>query len=216
MDSNKKILKFYLLTNTLKEKIRSGVSIWHIDKERLESVAEHVYGVCMLAIAIDSEYNFNIDINKVIIMLAIHELEECYIGDLTPFDEVSLAQKKLLGEEAVATILEGLIKKEKYLSLTYEYNDKQTKEAKFAHYCDKLEMMLQMKLYEDKGCSNLYKEENKQLLQKDWIQKLINNGALTVADLFFDYHMSNFEGNEIFENIAKLAQKNNLETIIKD
>ena len=46
MESEKIInaLKFYLLATELKDKIRSGWKIWGIDKERIESVAEHVYG----------------------------------------------------------------------------------------------------------------------------------------------------------------------------
>lgn len=39
----------------------------------------------MLAIAMKSEYNYDIDFLKVLFMLAIHELEEIYIGDLTQF-----------------------------------------------------------------------------------------------------------------------------------
>ena len=39
----------------------------------------------MLAIAMKSEYQYDIDIEKVILMLAVHELEEIVIGDLTLF-----------------------------------------------------------------------------------------------------------------------------------
>ncbi len=55
MDNSRKIgnaMRFYLLTATLKDKIRSGWDDkhWNISKERRESIAEHVYGVCNLAI----------------------------------------------------------------------------------------------------------------------------------------------------------------------
>ncbi len=203
-----KVLNFYLFTNVLKERIRSGVKVWHINKKRLESVAEHVYGVCMLAIAIDSEYDFNINIEKVIMLLVTHELEECYLGDLTPFDNISKDEKQLKGEEAVRIVLDGLIKKEDYLKLTKEYDAKITLEAKFANYCDKLEMMLQMKIYEDFGYSNLYDEKNANLVLQPWIKKLINGGSKTIADLFFDYHINAFEGDKTFEEIAKYAQEN--------
>ena len=49
------IIHFYILASTLKDKIRRGWKIWHIERERVESIAEHIYGTCMLAIAIDSE-----------------------------------------------------------------------------------------------------------------------------------------------------------------
>lgn len=213
MEKINKVLDFYLLTNTLKDKIRSGVELWHISKNRLESVAEHVYGVSMLAIALDSEYDFNIDIRKAVLMLTIHELEECYIGDLTPFDNITREEKIKKGELAVSQILEGLLKKDEYLELTKEYNAKKTNEAIFASNCDKLEMLLQMKIYEESGYSNLYKKENASLIETEWVRKLINNGASTISDLFFDYHIKSFEDNEIFKNIASYSKNNQITKI---
>ena len=45
-------------------KDRTGWKTWNVKRDRLESVAEHVYGVQMLAIAMKSEYSYDIDINK--------------------------------------------------------------------------------------------------------------------------------------------------------
>jgi len=39
-----------------------------------------------------------------------------------------------------------------------------TNESKFDNYCDKLEMMIQMKIYEEGGYSNLYSSKNKYLV----------------------------------------------------
>lgn len=210
MENLNNVLNFYLLTNTLKDKIRSGVKLWHISKDRLESVAEHIYGVSMLAIVLDSEYQFDIDIKKAILMITIHELEECYIGDLTPFDNITREEKIKKGEMAVSQILDGLVKKEEYLSLTKEYNAKKTKESIFANNCDKLEMLLQMKIYEESGYSNLYSKENTPLLEKDWVKELIQNGASTISDLFFDYHINSFENDNIFLSIANYVKQNQI------
>ena len=56
------VMRFYLLATKLKYKIRSGWdnSHWNIDSDRLESVAEHVYGCCILALGINSEYRLGI------------------------------------------------------------------------------------------------------------------------------------------------------------
>lgn len=55
----------------------------------------------MLAIAIQSEYKYDVDIMKVIFMLAIHELEEITIGDLTQF-QITKEDKVIMGHQAVA------------------------------------------------------------------------------------------------------------------
>lgn len=62
----------------------------------------------MLAIAMKSEYNYDVDIEKVIYMLAIHELGETIIGDLTQF-QITKEEKEKIEHEAVHSILNGLI-----------------------------------------------------------------------------------------------------------
>ena len=50
------------------------------------------------------------------------------------------------------------MKKDEYYLLTLEFNGKETNDSKFASYIDKLEMILQMKLYEEQGFSNMYSD----------------------------------------------------------
>ena len=94
MSKEENVVKYYVMCNKLKDVIRTGWKDWHVKRDRLESVAEHVYGVQMLAIAMASEYKYDIDILKVICMLAVHELEEVVIGDLTMF-QISKEDKEL-------------------------------------------------------------------------------------------------------------------------
>ena len=48
---NQNIIRFYIQTQKLKTKLRSGYVDIGITKDRLESIAEHVYGCLMLAIS---------------------------------------------------------------------------------------------------------------------------------------------------------------------
>ena len=74
MEKEEKVINYYVLCNKLKNVIRTGWKDWSVQRERLESIAEHIFGVQMLAIAMKSEYNYDVDISKVILMIAIHEL----------------------------------------------------------------------------------------------------------------------------------------------
>jgi putative hydrolase of HD superfamily len=74
MKKEKNVINYYVLCNKLKNVIRTGWKDWNVQRERLESVAEHIFGVQMLAISMKSEYNYDVDILKVIMMIAIHEL----------------------------------------------------------------------------------------------------------------------------------------------
>ena len=122
-------MRFYLLATQLKYKIRSGwdETHWNVSKERVESIAEHVYGTCILALSIDSEFETNLDINKVVKMLVIHELGEVVIGDITPFDNITPEEKMEKEHEAIKEVLGDLIKKDEFYSLLLEFDDKKTK-----------------------------------------------------------------------------------------
>ena len=54
MCKEQKVLNYYVLCNKLKNVIRTGWKVWNVKRERLESVAEHIFGVQMLAIAMRS------------------------------------------------------------------------------------------------------------------------------------------------------------------
>ena len=95
MKKEENVINYYMLCNKLKNTIRKGWINWNIKAERVESVAEHIYGTLMLALAMKSEFEYDLDINKVLYMLAIHELGEIIIGDLTPF-EITTKDKEVI------------------------------------------------------------------------------------------------------------------------
>ena len=127
------VINFYVLCNKLKNIIRTGWKDWKVNKDRLESVAEHIYGTQMLALAMYSEYQYDIDIMKVIVMLAVHELEEIKIGDLTYF-QITREEKKKLGQQAVEDILSSLMIKGELVSLIDEFDKRETKCKFYLHW----------------------------------------------------------------------------------
>ena len=205
----KKLLEFYLLATELKDKIRQGWKIWNINRERIESVAEHIYGTCILAISIDSEFKLDIDLYKVIIMLVLHEIEEVKIGDLTPFDKVTKEEKRKLGKQAVEEVLNTLNKKVQYIELIDEFENMKTKESIFAKMCDKLEADIQCKLYCEENCIDINKKQNEHLLKDERIQKLLKSGEKTVSDLYIENDRHIYT-EKVFENIADYVKKNKL------
>ena len=211
MENNKiqNLLKFYLLATELKDKIRSGWKVWNIDRERVESVAEHIYGTCVLAIAIDSEFKLDIDLHKVIIMIVLHEIEEIKIGDLTPFDKVTKEEKRKIGKKTVEEVLNYLNKKIEYIELIEEFEEMKTKESIFAKMCDKLEADIQCKIYCEENCIDINNKENAHLLKDLRVQKLLNNGEKTLADLFIENDRPIYT-EKVFENIADYIKKNNI------
>lgn len=176
MSKEGNVIKYYVLCNQLKNVIRTGWKDWHVKKERLESVAEHIFGVQMLAIAMKSEYQYDVNIMKVIFMLAIHELGETIIGDLTQF-EISKEEKGKIEHAAVHKILGSLLDGNLIEELFLEFDSHQTKESLFAYQCDKLECDLQSKLYDEEGCVDLNKQDDNKTMEDKRVKALLNEGA---------------------------------------
>ena len=209
MESEQNVVEFYVLCNKLKNVIRSGWKLWNVERERVESVAEHVYGAQMLAIAMWSEFKYDIDLKKVLFMLAVHELEEIVIGDLTPF-EINRETKQLRGHSAVEKILENLTTKQEIQNLIFEFDNRKTKEAVFAYQCDKLEADLQCKLYDEENCVNLMAQENNIALEEANVKKLLKeeNNSWSRMWLRFGQQFSFYDDN--FLKVSKYAMNNKI------
>jgi putative hydrolase of HD superfamily len=152
MKKEKIVTALFYLTNKLKDKVqRNG---WHqkeIKRNRVESVADHIFGCQMLAYAMYSEFDYDIDIDKVILMLAVHEIGETIIGDITP-DDMPSKMKNEIERNAVIRLCELIPNGDFIKELFLEFEEKKTKEAQFAFQVDKAECDLQAKLYIQEGC----------------------------------------------------------------
>ena len=86
---------------------------------------------------------------KILKMSILHDWAESKIGDFMP-DEITTEKKTELEEYAMTEILDNLPEKIKnnYYNIWNDYIDNSSKEAKFVHELDKLEMALQGKIYE--------------------------------------------------------------------
>ena len=208
MEKAENVIKYYTLCNKLKDIIRTGWKDWNVKRERVESIAEHIFGVQMLAIAIYSEYKYDIDIFKVIFMLAIHELEEIYIGDLTQF-QISKEEKEKLGHEAVEKILVNLINKEQIKKLIYEFDERKTKEALFAYQCDKLECDLQCKLYDEENCVDLTVQQGNKTLSDAKVQELLKNNC-SWSEMWLKFGQERYPYDKNFTAISNYAINNKI------
>ncbi len=206
-------LRFYLLCNTLKDLIRTGWKIWNVKRERIESVAEHIYGVQMLALAIYKEFEYDLDIEKILYMIAIHELEEIEIGDLI-WNDITATEKLEKGKKAVHSILSGLLHSEDVEELLNEYNERKTKEALFAHHCDKLECDIQAKLYDEEKCVDLNCQPGNKLLNNNIVkEKLDKENSWSNAWIEFDRH--HYLDDQNFIDIIDYLKENGISNIKK-
>lgn len=195
MEKARRVLDYYLVCCKLKDTIRTGWKKWGVKRERLESVAEHIYATQMLALAIYSEYHYDIDIMKVIFMLAIHELGETQIGNFTPFD-ITRAEKEKIEREAVRKVLAGLEMGDEFYEYFLEFDEKKTPEAIFAYQCDKLEAELTCRRYDLEKCVDLSDLPKNEVTGNSDVRNLLQKtGSWSEAFAVFDRKLVDFDKN---------------------
>lgn len=160
----------------------------------------------MLAIAMWSEYNYDIDLKKVLSMLTIHELEETIIGDLTQF-QIDKKTKEELGHKAIKQILDRLVKGENIESLILEFDERETPEAKFAYLCDKLECDIQCKLYDEENCVDIHNQDNNPTAQNKLVKNLLNSG-MSWGEMWISFGQHKYPYDENFLAVSEYAKTN--------
>lgn len=135
-------LEVYLEALKLKALSRSG---WvRAGVPQPESVAAHSWGVAWLGL------NFcppQLDRQRVLELALLHDLAECRVGDLTPYDPVTPAAKERAEAEALGRLAAPLAKGNEWRERLEEYQAAQTAEARLVQALDKLDMALQALAY---------------------------------------------------------------------
>ena len=211
MAKEENVINYYVICNKLKNIIRTGWKDWNVKKERLESVAEHIFGTQMLAIAMKSEYQYDVDIMKVIFMLAIHELGETIIGDLTQF-QISKEEKIKIEHDAVKEILSNLLEEKQIEELFLEFDSHKTKEAIFAYQCDKLECDLQSKLYDEEGCVDLNHQEGNKTMDNKLVKQLLQEKN-SWSEMWLKFGQSIYPYDDNFIAVSNYALNNNIKKL---
>lgn len=162
----------------------------------------------MLALAIYFQFSYKLDINKVIYMLAIHELEEIEIGDLA-FFETTREEKLINGKKATDYILKDFLGKDEISELLDEYNERKTDEAIFAYHCDKLECDIQMKLYDQEECFDLNDQPNNPIINDPNVKKVLNSEK-NISNAWIEFDRSKYEGDKNFIAIIDYLKKHEI------
>ena len=212
-EKNYEVFKFYYSNRVLKNKVRSGwdKNHWNVSSNRIERISEHVVGTIALACALYSEFKFKIDIDKVISTLCIHEIGEINIGDITPFDGITPEQKQEIEHKAMEKVIGNLQDRDNMLESLLEFDEKSTKEAKFAYRCDKLEADIQAKVYQDMGYQHsLDDQQNNVVFKSSKINEIIQNGAQTAFDVWYEWDKNIYNNAEEFKKVLKYVKENKL------
>ena len=203
----KNAIDFYMLYNKLNEIIRTGWISWNVKRDRVESIAEHVYGAQMLALGMYFAYEDykNIDIKKVILMLALHETEETIIGDISAL-KMSDKERNKIGHVVVEQVDEKFCANGEIKDLNFEFDEGKTLEAKYARSCDKLQWDLQSIIYDREGCVNINTKADKDpiVINNQLVKKMLEAGK-SFSEICLLYSQERYAYDENFMNVSNYA-----------
>jgi putative hydrolase of HD superfamily len=155
LDGLPSLVQAYVQWAQLKQLYRQGWLRHGVSPDQCESVAEHSFAVALLTLTVMDDCFPELDHETALIMALLHDVGEVYVGDLTPADGVSAAEKHRREREAVVRVLGGLEGAQAYIDLWDAYVRGDTPEARLVREVDRLEMGLQAYLYEQQGPADL-------------------------------------------------------------
>ncbi len=154
MKNIEKILQFIIEVEQLKNVYRKTMPV---GLDRFENSAEHSWHVCLLALLLKDFSNEDVDIDRVIRMLLIHDLGEIEAGDkIIYFSETP--EQKSTEEEAVKQLFQNLSEHDadEYVELWREFETGKSADSKYAKAIDRIPPVLH-NLY---GAGNSWRENN--------------------------------------------------------
>lgn len=119
------------------------------DQTRFENDAEHSWSVCLMSLLFREYANFPVNVERVVLMLLIHDIVEVDAGDtfLYAGDRDSAHDREEKGARRIFGLLEADQAAEFY-DAWVEFEERKTNEAKFAAVFDRFEPILQNYLNE--------------------------------------------------------------------
>ena len=142
----------------LKRLFRQGWLKRGVSETDCESVADHSFGVALLALlAPVPDGTAAFDRGRAVLLAVAHELGEVYAGDITPVDGVSREEKSRLERESLEKVIGGLdTASAGFLrGLWEEFEEEATPEARFVRQLDRLEMGVQAAVYKAEGYARM-------------------------------------------------------------
>lgn len=130
---------------------RSGWLQSGVIPEGVESIASHSYGMSILILYLRTELVANgVNVERALNMALIHDIAESIVGDLTPHDNVSEADKFEAEAKAFKQIVRGVTEGKYFQDLWEDFESIKSLEAQVVKRIDKLDMLIQAYLYEKK------------------------------------------------------------------
>lgn len=184
----KKEVELYMIFDILADTVRTGPQLWHVDRERLEDVQNHIVNLIFIARILRRHLPDILDYNLVYDYILVHDLPEAITGDITHFEGVPEEEIKKVTSIAIDYLADKFRDVIDFRTLIGAYEERKDLEAKFVHIIDKVHSSIAFIKYQSE--KNIDVNNQKiipELRNLPFVDERIKKGY-DVADVFFEYH----------------------------
>ncbi len=177
MEEIKQTLNFIVEIEKLKNVLRQTRPV---GLDRYENSAEHSWHVCLSALMLKDYANDNVDINRVIKMLLIHDLGEIDAGDTIIYagETQAIKDEEKAGIKRLLDFLpEG--KSDEYMALWLEFEAGESADSKYAKAIDRVPPLL----HNLHGDGHSWKKHNISKEQVFSVNKRIEKGSVQLWEV---------------------------------
>lgn len=182
-------VKLFMIFDILGDTERTGPLLWHIERERLEDVKNHILDLLLIFRIIKKYLPDKLDNNKIVDYIICHDLPEAITGDITKFEGVAKEEIQSVTEEAIDYLGERFNDVFNIYEILNDYERQIDLEAKIVNMIDKVHSATTFIKYESEKHVNMDDERILSCLrQHPFVVQKIAEGK-DLADIFYEFHM---------------------------
>ena len=138
--------------------------------------------------------------------MLIHETDEITIGDPTEFDGYTPEERRMLADNAVLRIFGKTKNGEHYINLLKGFEEKQELKNQYEHLIDKLEYVMQVKMYQMQGRYDFEHRPMNVATQSKSVLDIIENGANDTFEVHYQYDKHRFRDIPCLRRVLEVTR----------
>lgn len=184
-----KDVKLFMIFDILGDTERTGPHLWHIERDRLEDVKNHIFDLLLIIRLLKKYLPSDLDYDKINDYIICHDLPEAITGDITKFEGVSEEEINRVTKLSIDYLSEKFGDIMNFETILNNYENRADIEAKIVHMIDKVHSSTTFIKYQsespvDMDAPGIIPE----LRQHPFVVEKIREGK-DLADIFFEFHM---------------------------
>lgn len=182
-------VRLFMIFDILGDTVRTGPTLWHISRKRLEDVKNHILDLLLIARIIEKHLPSFLNDRKIFDYIICHDLPEAITGDITRFEGVSKEEIDRVTRIAIDYLADKFGDVMDLKTILNDYEAKSDIESKVVDMIDKVHSATTFIKYEAESHINMDDPRILPELRNHPFVVEKHNQGYDLADIFFMFHM---------------------------